>query len=375
MRRFPSESQTQQDRFVHRASLPVGILMAWVMVLGCSSDLDDDFPSSTTTVNAIKAPFLALILPSSTTEEAILWNRVFMSQATSGKRLYVGNVYYPDSSDESVTQADLIRRAVRERNQGLLVLPDDSAKIAPALEEARAEGVEIVLLEREVPTDGEPFDRVAHGPLAEISRDLVEAALEDLKELEITNEGQLKAMLVMDAEFDSESQARREAITTALNDQEVSITLEFFYDKTKRPPSEQIREQLEAHPEVAIVVGGSDDSMSTISNYRVETDGADRFVVIGYCCLEGRGEATVRNGFSAGIVNRRSQYVLTRAVDTLLVRLGAEIKTSFEMGPLVLVEPAFRRRTGDPITQPASPERGRGLLQGINKSLPPRKNQ
>jgi ABC-type sugar transport system substrate-binding protein len=203
----------------------VAVLFAWA-VPGCDpagsmpGASPDGGPDPAREVQEpLRAIKLVLVLDSSRSPDQIIWEQVALKDA--GRAAAMLEVVAPKPDDPAARQAELVREAVLHRASALLVVAQDPPSLAPALSEARDKGVPVILLERPVPSTGKPFLMVTRPPYLKLARELIDAAVAEAKAVGLPTDG--PALLLVDNRNDDQTNARVEALKTALAERGVKL--------------------------------------------------------------------------------------------------------------------------------------------------------
>jgi ribose transport system substrate-binding protein len=206
-----------------------------------------------------EAKAMVMVFPGKPHMYEEIWERTARAEA-SGRKVRLDTLR-PEPGDPPSKQADLIRRALADRPSALVVLADeDPAAVAPAVEEARDQGVPVVLLERPVPVRGKPVHLVTFGPIREATRAMVKAGLETIK---AGGQPADSPILVLAHEAaDSYVESRLAELLAALKDAGGNVLPTMTYRGNVPEATQAILSALEAHPKLALVFALDDRAIS-----------------------------------------------------------------------------------------------------------------
>lgn len=145
-----------------------------------------------------------MILPAKITPESEVWEQVAQMQV--GAARLPMSVARPEPGAPASKQAEMIRE-VTDPSTILIVEPQDPQAIAQALEDVRARGVSIVLLDRPVPTAGKRIPVVEFGPTDPAVKAMVEESIKVAKQAGAPDSGPAQ-IFVPAGTLDGRSSAR-----------------------------------------------------------------------------------------------------------------------------------------------------------------------
>lgn len=222
-----------------------------------------------------QVPTIGLVVPESGLQAASIYEQTVRNEAARGEVLCEVVQSRPGG------QAEAIREVLRRGITALILVPAAGESIASAVDEARASGVPVVLLDRPAAVEGGALPRVAYTPYEESARELVSAAVESARKAGFDAEA--PAVVVANGPFDDAGREMVAALHRALDEAKVPT----LPDVTFAGFQQQAREAFEAffkeHPEVAMVFAIDDQAIRSIGTVRDELDHEQRrFVLAGF---------------------------------------------------------------------------------------------
>jgi ABC-type sugar transport system substrate-binding protein len=223
---------------------------------------------------------VAMIFPSRHSPEHNLWEPVFSGRIGQARMIFTPEHDEPGEPPER--QAERIRAAVERGVSALVVVPGDPAVLAPALADARAKGVKVVVLGGEVPVEGgPPLPTVVQPPPEGTAAELVAAALKAAKEAKPPLVG--PALLLRPESPDDPRIPRRVA---ALKAELAKAGIEVLPERTFRIEGKQAQEAVEAaiaeglRP--SMIFGLDDTALTSAARARGALLGKADFILAGY---------------------------------------------------------------------------------------------
>src|SRR5262249_48872059 len=256
--------------------LSFGLALFALAIAGCDQSAIGPAPlpaygTPTPTAVAPKATRVWLIMPRDEALEHGTWEKYAREEASAARALL--EVKRPQSDGPPTGQADLVRGAAEGGASALIIVAEDPKSLAPALVEARAQGMPIVLLERDVPVEGKPFPLVLAPPFLESAKQSVEAALEDATSAGFPREG--PAIILANNGGDTQTPERIEALQQALKEAGVRLLkVVRFGTILGQPTTTDARQAIEpvlaANPKLAMILATDDEALNGTVTLRDE---------------------------------------------------------------------------------------------------------
>lgn len=313
-----------------------GSALLLAAVLGCDG-FGSAPPGPPPAAPVTETPKVALILPADGVSELEIWEATARREQV--RTVTLTDIRKLSPGDPPEKQVELIRAAVADGCSALIVLAADPKVVAPVLEELRAEGLPIVLLDREVPLSGDPLTRVTYASPRETARQLVDISVLRAREAGFPDEG--PAMILTDAGGDSHTQARVKALREELQSRGIRVLPDATYFGIGAEATKALEMALPAAPHVAMVFAENDFALRAASTFRHRLDRTQRrFVLAGYSHARQTMDL-VNYNVVAGIVDRNLNEIIHQAFDTALALARGETV------PLLVESPTpLNRSTG-----------------------------
>ena len=228
-----------------------------------------------------KAAYFVFVVPEAPTGELEAWEQRAQRQASLDKAIF--RTMGPGPGESRAVQPDLVRKAVADGASALIVYPGDAPDLAPALADAEAKGVPVVLLGRSIPAPAgsKPFTLVDFAPFDESARKIVETTIEDAKKHGRT--GGLTALLLVEKGADPTSARRVAALKAAADSGGFARVLTATFDPSKEEAAKlAVVEAVKANPDLAVVLADDSEALIGASKARKEFQGKPAFFVGGY---------------------------------------------------------------------------------------------
>ncbi len=325
----------------------VGVVLG-MLVLGCDSsppgppvvsERDEASPSGPRVI--------ALIEPARRSAQVGLWEQMAMMVAGDEKALM--QVHRPESYAPLGRQAELVREAVDNGADALIVIPgEESQNLAEALENVRDQGVSIVLLNREVEVRGEPLPLVTFTASSEAARNLVEVMLQAARKADFPAEG--PALILRRTNPDADRSERNEALRAALTEAGVTVLPDRTYSGDWESAIEALKAAYRDEPKPVMVFTEEDDGLLAASSLREDltSEGNVPFILGGFAAQR-RSFDQVDYGEAAGLVDLNLGEAARRAVTSVLaLAQGKEIPARVEIPRTVRVLTGTRARSRHP---------------------------
>jgi ABC-type sugar transport system substrate-binding protein len=165
------------------------------------------------------------------------------------------------------SQAATLRDVVSRSPSVVVLAPDTTDPALPsAVAEAKAAGVPILLIGRELPGVDESTPLVAATPPAEAARKIVEAAAADAQRDGFPASG--PAVLLVNGPFDDPSRDRLEALRKAATDAGLTLLPDLRFEGFITEARAVLEPFHAEHPDLAIVLTEEDQALRAAVNYR-----------------------------------------------------------------------------------------------------------
>jgi ABC-type sugar transport system substrate-binding protein len=202
---------------------------------------------------------IALVLASGDTLDQLVWSGVARTEANRAKAAFT--LSRPLIGDPPSAQAKVIRDAVEPGVVALIVEPMDDPEVVKALNEVRAKGLPIVLIDHPVPNSdpSRPFALVSYAPTEPIYKKLAEAAVLDAKNQELAADG--TALVLSDEVFPVDERGRVREIIEALKKAGVAKVESFRIPRDPEKSRAAVEARVKSDPKITILVGTEDNSL------------------------------------------------------------------------------------------------------------------
>lgn len=265
-------------RVAVRGGAALAVLAVAVAVAGCGGPPPElSGPESEGTA----ALELSLVLPADDTFASGVIERVIGIGAGQAGMILAAARPAPD--DPPGRQTELVREAVERRTSALIVMTGDPQALAPALAEARAAGIPIVLIGAAVPSGvALPYPRVAFPPVAESAKALVDAAVKALADKELPAEG--PARIASPENLDDPRLAPRAAALRAeLQGRGITVLPDLPFSISANGPQEAMTAAMAENPRPNLMLACETTAVSAAMTV-LNSQFADRapFVIAGY---------------------------------------------------------------------------------------------
>lgn len=250
---------------------------AVLAVLGCDGPAEEQPATETAPASAAE---IALILPATDSFASRVVERVVGTEAGRARTIF--SAARPTPEDPPSRQAEMVSEAVRRHVTALIVMPGEAAALAPALAEARGQGIPVVVLGEEVPArDGPAYERVAFPPLEQPVAGLVTATLAAAAELELPAEGPALIVTPQNSD-DSRLPGRAAALREELTKRGVTVLPDLRFTISSQGPQEAITQAMAATPRPVMVLGTETTGIAAAMSLRNTQLKEQAFVIAGY---------------------------------------------------------------------------------------------
>ncbi len=322
------------------AGLACLVLLAW----GCGKDpfgppsRPKPLPTAVESEGA-KPNFLVFIVPAVPKGDLEVW--AYRAQHEANDKRAIFRIMGPRPGETHYEQPKIVRRALEEGVSALIVYSGGSPELPKALAEAEAMGVPVVLIEKEVaaPEGSKPFTVVDFAPFEETARQIVEAAIQDLKKASQPLNG--TAIILADKQTDSASARRVAALKAAAEAakfrQVVTVPNEGSDETSAKA---DVLAAVKANPDVSVVLTDDGEGLVAGGTARGESKGKPIFFVGGYTDYRSSPVITPPPRESCHVEGRFTELG-AQAVLTALARLRGE-----SVGEHAYVTPKFTKTEG-----------------------------
>lgn len=222
--------------------------------------------------------------------------------------------------DPPAKQAELIRAAVARHSSAIVVRPVDAPETAAALQEAQAQGVPLVLLDRPVSSlsEASPVTLVTYAPFAESATQLVAAVKAAAKRDRLREDG--VAVLLVNTITDPRSAERVEALKRAIANAGLTLVETVMFTGISQHAQPPLVERLAADPRVTMVFADEDRGTASAHHTACSMIEERRFTVAGYTNFTNKTAGLIRQEATA-VADRNELGFIEQAIDAA-VSLG-----------------------------------------------------
>jgi ABC-type sugar transport system substrate-binding protein len=343
-----------------------GLVLTLALAAGCEGQ-PTDLHSETTSAGDNEVSEIALVLPADSTFAGRLVERVAGVEA--GRERTILTPMRPELNDPPSQQAELVRQAIARRVSAVIVMPGDPKSLSPALGEARARGIHVVVLGEPVPPpDGPPFTRVHFPTLAGSTTELVDAATKSAEELELPAEGPA-LIAVPNNSDDPRLPPRAEALRAELQRRGVTVRPDLSFTISGNAPKEALAQAIAESPRPTMILAVEDTGVSAalrVRNDQMQAGKEPPFAIVGY--IDNPDMLTLLDsGFCAATVDGNLSAATMEAVRlTLAMIAGREVPQTVEVPT-----PVRLARKGSRTVPFTIPTNEADLPKQLRKAAPP----
>lgn len=226
-------------------------------------------------------PEIVLLLPAERSPEVELWDLTIQAAAGHSGKVVVTPLR-PEKADTSPSrQVELAREAGQRGASAVIAVPGDPALLAPALRSLREQGVSVVVLGAEIPTEGMPFPRVSAPPLDQIADDLVKRSREVAK-LQNLNPNGPATIIAPEPLGDGRIAPRVKALRGALERAGIPIATVITFRTGPENATKKFEASRSDPNPSTLVFGVEDYSLLDAAGVRQDRMGRDNFIVAGF---------------------------------------------------------------------------------------------
>ncbi len=294
-------------------------LMLAAAALGCDG-VGSTPPGPPRGVPVTVTPKVALILPAGGLDELDVWEATARREQVRTKTLI--DIRRLSPGDPPEKQAEFLRSAVDEGASAVIVMAAEPKAVVKVLEEIRAEGIPVLLLDRDVPLSGTPPPRVTYASDRETARTLVDLSLARALSDGFTTKG--PAIIFSHAQSDDSTRIRMKALREELESRGARVLPDVLYTGLMLEAQKTLQDVLVSAPHAAMVFAMDDMAVKATAVLRHGLDRTQRrFVMAGYT-HEKRTMELVNYNLAAGLVDRKPSDIIHVAFDTALAMSRGE---------------------------------------------------
>lgn len=265
--------------------------------------------------------------------EYIIWHQAAVEEMGRfvGQNNALLEVSELKADDPATKQADLVRDAVARGSSALIVVAADPKSIAPALLEARAKGVHVVLLSRPVPVQGHPpFPLVSYPGFDEYAKKMLEVGRKVARDRKIADDA--PAMILVHEPKDDHTDLRVEALKKALREAKIPLVAVEHFEEYPAKANRAIEKVIKKHPDLGYILADEDQAVEGTTAARGLYNPEKPPIVIGFVWSQ-KQKAFLRSGDVAALVNRKVQGGAARAVKAAVALCRGEPLPDLAMRP------------------------------------------
>ena len=326
------------------SAVVVGALAALVIGLGgCDgkpstrSDnvvIDASAESSAKAADASNSKIVTMIMPfGGRNVEMIIWQQAAVEEMGKfvGQTNAILDVRALGADDQPEKQADLVRDAVKRGASALIVVASDPKSIAPALIEARDKGVQVLLLSRPVPIDGnKPFPLVRYPGFDDLAKKMVETGRLVARDREIADNA--PAMILLHEPKDDHTDLRIAAFKKALKDAKIPLVAVESFEEYPAKAARAIERVMKKYPDLGYILADEDQGVEATTAARALYNPEKPPIVLGFVWSQ-KQVALLRSGDVTALVNRKVQGGAARAVKAAVALCRGEPLPELAMQP------------------------------------------
>lgn len=267
-----------------RRSAQTPFLILSLLAAGCGGNPEPTPPirSGTPPPLGSTLPHVMLLLPSNRTIDADMLRETIEQLATTGPTPFVYREGFVRDGQSYETQADVIREATRRKVQGMIVAAAVPDVVAPALEEARKQGVSVVTIGPEIPLQEDRFPRVELAAAQEPARQIVTRLAEQARTKTAAETTPLSAILLARFDEDWSLQNTAAALESELQAAGLSLAVTLRHGRSELEVRDQLRNALADHPEAALILFESDAGALATQSVAADTAPGHNLVFGGF---------------------------------------------------------------------------------------------
>jgi len=329
-----------------------GLACSVALAAGCGSEQFAPPPGlkvATTSESTAPSKTIFLIIPGP--PDLDLEYAAMSAQREAGLLKAIFRLAGPAPGEGPTKQGDAIRRAVADGAQALVVYPVDAPETAPALAEAAAKGVAVVLVGRVVAAAAgkPPFTLVVPAPFAASAKQVVATAIADAKKNGRPGDGE--ALVVAIKKGDAYSADRVAALKAAAESAGCRKVETVAFEGAVDAALPAMLERARAIPDLTLILAEGDEALELAIKARQGLKGSPLAFVGGYAGVHGM--------FQPNSYERESAFVEFRPENLakLAIRTAVALAEGGTSEARVELEPRFNRGSGTTIFDPARLER------------------
>jgi len=317
--------------------------LAWAVVLGAGCGSEQFAPppglkAVTTSESVAPSKTIFMVLPGP--PDGDLESCALAAQQEAGIQQAIFRLVGPGPTDPPSKQGEMIRRAVGDGADALVVLANEDPDTARALAEVSEKGTAVILFGRPVAArQGKPpLILVAPEPFVITAKRLVEAAMADAVKNGRPADGE--ALILSTRKGDIYAADRVSALKAAAEAAKCRKVEVIPFDGLPDDAVRGIEETAKSRPDLAVILAEGDEAMELAIKVRRALKGQPLTFVGGYAGLHGQFSANPYFQESA-FVEFRPDSLARLAIRTALAKASGEV-----VGPVMTFEPRFNRGSG-----------------------------
>ena len=355
---------------VARAAKWRGVVAGLAISLGASVVPGCSFtPEPPPELNSINDPqkvptvTVELILAGDEIDDRVSWEQAARLEASNAKVIF--SVARKTNAEPASKVADLIREAVKRGIRALVVEPVDGPEFVEAVNDARDQGVGVVVLDKTIPgrDASKTYPTVHYTPFEEPAGQLVESAKKRAEADGLAADG--TALVLVNPKYGPDTEVRVAALIKALEKAGVPKVERFEFPGDHATATKAVTDKLEADPKITLVVCHEENGFVGAVAARMGLKGKRKFEVIGTASSDRIMNPNVLSA-CPGMVERNVPTLSRQAVKVAVALARGETvpSESIILLPFIALTPSDKvaeaRDAAATAAQPPPPDADKG---------------
>ena len=267
------------------------------------------------TTQPTRAKLIAFIFPAEESDDLQVIENYARLEVGRLRSTY--QVYHASKGDSSSTQAELIKRAIKDGASAIVLIADKLPETGEAISAVDQKKTPVVLLGRmPVSLKAGSSTLITWPNFAPSARQIVTATVEDVKKAGFPDDAPV--LLLTNDPSDESSLARDAALTEAIKTtaHPIATKVPMVEDSVS---SDALKNALKAHPKVCAVITDDGLGAAIATTIRQELKGAGIYVLSGYSQTSNTLKLVSMNQ-AAMIVDRNLEGAVRKAIDAAIER-------------------------------------------------------
>ena len=298
------------------------LLITILAVSGCSFTPEPP-PELNEIKDTLKIPTITveMILAGDDIDDRLFWEQAARLEASNAKAVF--SIARKTNAEPPAKMAELIRSAIKRGVTALVVEPVEGSEFVEAVNDARDQGVSVVLLDKVIPgrDPSKTYPAVIYTPFEEPAGKVVDALIKRAAADGLPADG--TALVLVNPTYAPDTEYKVATLTKALEKAGVTKVERLEYNGKFEEVQKTLTAKLESDPKITLVIGHEENGITGAVNTRKTLKPKRKFEVAGTASVDRILAAEVIDA-TPGIADRNVSNLARQALKVAVAMAKGE---------------------------------------------------